>query len=166
MRINRTCIVVADAGTAKFFGVEPLDSPREASRLVEHATLTNPNLRTLGESVTGRVRTETNTNRQAGPVHPMGAQRERHRMELDRRFWDEIARQAATITREWKDGRVVLVAEPRLLGLMRQAVRDALAPGIELKELAKDYVHLTMEELQDHLSLNALVPPRRRDDAG
>jgi protein required for attachment to host cells len=53
---------------------------------------------------------------------------------------------------------VVLIAEPRLLGLMRQSLRDALAPGIELKELAKDYVGLTPRELQDRLALTALIP--------
>ena len=155
--MDRTCIVVADGGTARFFGVEEIDSPRKSARLVERSALTHPDLKELGQSVTGRARTETNTNREAGPVHPMAAQRDRHRMELDRRFGAEIARQAAAITKDWKDGTVLLVAEPRLLGLMRQAVRDALRSGIELKELAKDYVKLTVGEIEGRLALNSLV---------
>ena len=43
---------------------------------------------------------------------------------------------------------------------MREAMRDALDPGIELKELAKDYVHLTPSELHDHLALRSLIPAR------
>ncbi len=163
--MNRTCIVVADAGKARFFGVEALDSPRDTIRLVERAALTNPDLKTLGESVTGRVHTETNTNRQAGPVHPMVAQRERHRMELNRRFGNQIAVQAGEMTKAWKHGTVVLVAAPQLLGLIRENLRDALGPGIELKELAKDYVSLTPGELRDHLALNTLIPSRRSDAA-
>lgn len=163
--MNRTCIVVADAGTARFFDVEPLDSPRDTLRLVERIALTNPDLRTLGESVSGRVHTETNTNRQAGPVHPMGAQRERHRTELNRRFGNEIAVQAGEMTKDWKNGTVMLIAAPQLLGLMRENMREALGPGIELKELAKDYVNLTPGEIRDHLALNTLIPLRRSDAA-
>ncbi len=90
----------------------------------------------------------------------MGAQRERHHLELGRRFGHEIARQTVEITKGWKEGTVVLVAEPRLLGLLRESMRDALNPGIELKELARDYVQLTAGELHDHLSLNSIIPAR------
>jgi protein required for attachment to host cells len=163
--VNRTCIVVADAGTARFFGVESVDSPRDTIRLVERTALTNPDLKTLGESASGRVHTETNINRQAGPLHPMGAQRERHRMELNRRFGNEIAVQAGEMTKGWKNGTVVLVAAPQLLGLMRENMLDALGPGIELKELAKDYVNLTLGEIRDHLAQNILIPLWRKDAA-
>ncbi len=159
--MNRTCIVVADGRRARFFGVEPVEAPRVKMVLVEQAVLDNPDLRALGTSVTGRARTETNTDWEAGPVHPMGEQRERHRIELERRFGQEIARQAGEITKGWKTGTVVLVAEPRLLGLMRELLRRVLPRGIELKELAKDYAHLTPAELYDHLALNSIVPARR-----
>jgi protein required for attachment to host cells len=151
--------VVADSKLARFFGVEAVDSPHVKTKLVERAVLPNPNsdLKTLGESASGRVHTETNTNRQAGPVHPMGAQRERHRDEFNRRFVQEISRQTSGITKGWKDGTVVLVAEPRLLGLLRGPLHDALRPGIELKELAKDYAQLSPSDLQEHLALNRLI---------
>ena len=160
--MNRTCIIVADAKIARFYGVEETESPRVKMKLVERTVLANPNsdLKTLGRSVTGRPRTETNTNRQAGPMHPMVAQRERHRGEFDRRFVREIARQAGGITKGWKDGTVVLVADPRLLGLMREPLRKAMNPGIVLKELAKDYAHLTASELHDHLALSGVLPAR------
>ena len=71
--MNRTCIVVADAGLARFYDIEEVESPRLKMKLVERAVLTNEtDLKVLGQSVTGRVRTETNTDRGSGPVHPMG----------------------------------------------------------------------------------------------
>jgi len=154
--------VVADARLARFYGVEAVESPRLKMKLVERTVLANPNsdLKILGESMTGRVHTETNTDRQAGPMHPMGAQRERHRGEFDRRFVHEISRQAGEITKDWKDGTIVLVAEPRLLGLMREPLRKALHQGIELKELAKDYTHLSAAELHDHLVVSGIVAGR------
>ena len=98
------------------------------------------------------------TNRQAGDVHPVAARREHHRLELERRFAREIAQHAANLTRSWNGGTVVLVAEPRMLGLVREPLHRALRPGIELKELAKDYSHFTAAELRDHLVLNRLIP--------
>ena len=156
--VTNTCIVVADARIARFYGVEAADAPRLKTRLVERAVLTgSPGLKELGQSTTGRVRTETNTDRGAGPVHPIGAQRERHHVELDRRFGREIARQAGEITAAWKAGTVVLVAEPRLLGLMRELLREALPRAIELKELAKDYANFPVSELHEHLVRSQLI---------
>ena len=160
--MNRTCVIVADGKGARFFGVEEVESPRVKFRLVERTALTSEtDLKTLGKSVTGRTRTETNTNREGGPKHPIGAQRERHRLELERRFGREIARETRELTKDWKEGTVVLIAEPRLLGLMREPLRRVMHPGIELKELAKDYAQLTASELQDHIVLNSIVPARR-----
>lgn len=163
--MNRTCIVVADGRIARFYGIEAADSPRESTTLVERAQIVDGvELRDLGRSMTGRVRTETNTNREAGPVHPIGAQRERHRIELERRFGQEVADKAGDLTRDWKEGVVVLVADPRLLGLMRGALRAALSKGVELKELAKDYTHLALPDLHDHLARNGLLPVRRAEE--
>ena len=48
-----------------------------------------------------------------------------------------------------------------MLGLLREPVRAALHPGIELKELAKDYTNLPVAELHEHLALNRLIPVHR-----
>lgn len=161
--MNRTCIVVADARQARFYGVEAVESPRLNLKLVERAALVNPNsdLRKLGESTTGRVRSETNSNRQSGPMHPMEAQRERHRDEFDRRFVQDISHEAGEITKGWKEGTFVVVADPRMLGLMREPLRKAVPRGIELRELAKDYAQLAVPELRDQLVSSGVIPPLR-----
>ena len=162
--MDNICVVVADGARARIFLVQETDAPRAPFRLVERDVLTNADLRSRGRSVTGRVRTETNTNREAGPVHPMGAQRERHRIELERRFSVEVARKTAALARDWPEGSVVLVADPRMLGFLRDAVRGALTPGIRVKELAKDYARLTAPRLQDRLAEDGVVPARAGGD--
>jgi protein required for attachment to host cells len=159
--MDNTCVVVAGSGRARIFLLEESPAPRAPIRLIERGTLANASLRSRGRSVTGRVRTETNTNREAGPMHPMGAQRDRHRIELERRFAVEIARKAAALARNWTTGSVVLVADPRMLGFLRDAARGALKPGISVKELAKDYSNLTASRLRDHLSQSGVFPARR-----
>jgi protein required for attachment to host cells len=130
--------------------------------LAEQRVLSSPDLSDLGAAVTGRPRTETNTNRQAGPVHPIGAQRERHRVELERGFAREMARHAGQVTAGWKEGMVILIAEPRMLGLSRATLREALNPGIELREVAKDYAQLTASELRDRLDLTSILGARAK----
>jgi protein required for attachment to host cells len=160
--MSRTCIIVADARHARFFSVEPSDTPRHGMKLVEQRSLANPDPSDPGAAVTGRPRTETNTNRQAGPVHPIAAQRARHRVEHERAFGREIARHAAQVTAQWKEGTVILIAEPRMLGLARESLRAALTAAVELKEVAKDYAALTASELRDRLDLTSIISARAR----
>jgi protein required for attachment to host cells len=154
--MNDLCIVVADGARARLYFVES-DGPRKGGRLVEQAALTQPDLRALGTSVTGRVRTETNTNRQAGPVHPIGAQRERHRLQVERRFAASITETAAGLVEDWARGAVVLVAEPRMLGLLREMARGVMSRRVAVKELARDYTNLTAAELYDRLVHSGVV---------
>ena len=155
--MSELCIVVADGARARLFVVEPDGASRKGARLVEQAALTQPDLRALGTSVTGRPRTETNTNRQAGPVHPIGAQRERHRLEIERRFAAIITETAAGLVDDWPRGTVVLIAEPRMLGFLRDTVRSVLKPGIAVKELARDFSSLTVAELYDRLVRGGVI---------
>jgi protein required for attachment to host cells len=156
--VNRICVIAADSAGARFFLVEETDAPRAPFRLVEREALHNPDLRTLGRSVTGRPRTETNTNREAGPMHPMGAQRDRHRVELEHRYALRIAALAGKITHAWKDGTVLLVADAKLLGLVREPLRKVLQAKIGLKELARNHAHLTPAELRDELVAGRILP--------
>lgn len=164
--MNRTCVIVADAKHARFFSVEPSDTPRHGMKLVERELLSISDPSDTGASVTGRPPTETNTSRQAGPVHPIGAQRERHLLEHDRRFGREIARHAGQLTGQWKEGTVILIAEPRVLGLSRESLRDTLNPAVELKEVAKDYAGLTADELRDRIDLTSIVVAGRSASGG
>ncbi len=152
------CVIAADSARARFFLAQKSEAPRAPLSLVEQESLDNPDLRTLGRSVTGRPRTETNTNREAGPMHPIGAQRERHRVELERRYALRIAGLAGKITHGWKDGSVLLVADAKLLGLVREPLRKVLQAKIELKELARNHAHLTPAELRDELVASRIVP--------
>jgi protein required for attachment to host cells len=156
--VTSLCVIAADSARARFFLAEDSGAPRAPLKLVERDTLENPDLRTLGRSVTGRPRTETNTNREAGPMHPMGAQRERHRVELERRYALRIAGLAGKITHGWKNGVVLLVADAKLLGLVREPLRKVLQLKIELKELARNHAHLTPAELRDELVASKIMP--------
>jgi protein required for attachment to host cells len=146
--MNNTCLIVADGSSARLFVVVPYDSPRRKLRLKKEATLVNMETKTRGRSGAGQVKSERNTNRQAGPMHPIGAERGRHRLEHERRFGAEIVERAMDLTAGWQQGVMILIAEPRLLGLMRERLRSALKSEIRLEELAKNYNGLSTAELE------------------
>jgi protein required for attachment to host cells len=149
------CLIVADSSRARFFSLEPADGARSRTKLVVRFTLANDDLKAARRGGAGRVKTERLSSRQAGGAHPIDARRQQHHLELERRFGRRIAVQVAKAAGTWKTGVVMLVAEPRLLGLMRKGVRDALDSGVTLKELAKDLGHLTPGELSDHPALRS-----------
>ncbi|MGQ0524777.1 MAG: host attachment protein [Betaproteobacteria bacterium] len=145
--MKKTCLIVADRARARLFLVLPEEGTRRKLRLDEQATL-NAETRGRGAGGDARARSERHSNRDAGPVHPVAAQRERHRLEHERRFGAEIVRRAVGVTANWEDGVMLLIAEPRLLGLVREPLREALKPAIRLEELAKDYAGLSTTELE------------------
>ncbi|HKA41700.1 MAG TPA: host attachment protein [Burkholderiales bacterium] len=152
--MDRTCIVVADVRYARFFSVEQ-DDANSGTRLVERLALVNPEVESGGLEA-GRV-----GDRHVGDTGSTEPRPQQLSLEPGRRFRRDIARRAVEMTRDWKTGTVVLVAGPHLLGLTREALRDALEPGVELKELARDYAWLDAARIHDYLAACALIPTRR-----
>jgi len=139
-----TCVVVADGARARFFLLRAEAGAEGSGRLIEQEQLDNPE----------HQHPETDsrrTDRDAGPMHPYGAQRERHRLEHERRFAGEVVARAGEKVQEMQAGTLVLVADPRLLGLMRESLRSALHPSVQLRELARDYTGFSAAELQQQL---------------
>ena len=149
------CIVVADSARARLFRVETAGTGK--TRLAETDDLVNPEYQARGAHVLPTVRSTRNTSRQSGPMHPYEQKRGRHRLELEKRFAHEVAAMAAARVAAWSGGSVALVAEPRMLGLLREAVRGVLKRDIRVKELAKDYTQLTPAELQEQLAHSGLI---------
>lgn len=145
-----TCVVVADGANARFFLLRTGSAARDKNRLVEVQGLANSGDEEPPES--------RHSNRDAGPRHPYVAQRSRHRLELERRFAAEVVEHAAAQVSTWSEGILVVVAEPRFLGLLREQLRASLASGIQLKELARDYAGFTATDLQRQLESSNMLP--------
>jgi protein required for attachment to host cells len=149
------CVVVADGARARVFRVDSSDDARP--RLVETDDLVNAEYQARGANVLPMVRSTRNTGRQSGPMHPYAQRRLRHRLELEKRFAQEVVAKVAGVTQAWNRGSVVLIAEPRMLGLLREAGRGALKHGVAVKELAKDFTQLTASELREHLAASGII---------
>lgn len=149
---GRCCVVVANGLRARLFVVEEIVQPRVRYRLAEQADLVNAESAARGSKAPG-VRTERNTNRQLGPMHPTGEKRAQHRAEIERRFAHEIAGQVKKLSGRWKSGLVILAANPKMLGMLRGAVQAVLDSGVQLENIRHDYTALTPSALAQQLKL-------------
>lgn len=149
---DRCWVVVANGLRARFFVLEETAQPRARYRLAEQAGLSNAVSAARGADVPG-VRTERNTSRQLGPMHPIGEKRAQHRAEMERRFAHEIAAQVKKLSGRWKSGLVVLAANPKMLGMLREPVRAVLQPAVQLEQIRHDYTALTPSALAQQLKL-------------
>ena len=54
---------------------------------------------------------------------------------------------------------LILVAEPQILGIMREAMSDNLFKTLNIHEVAKDICHLKLNQIHDYLAKKNLLPP-------
>lgn len=149
---GRRCVVVANGLRARLFVVEETAQPRARYRLAEQADLSNSVSAARGVDAPG-VRTERNTNRQLGPMHPTGEKRAQHRAEIEHRFAQEIAGQIKKQCGRWNAGVVILAANPKMLGMLRGLAQAALPSGVLLETIARDYTALTPTALMGQLKM-------------
>lgn len=161
--MNQNCVVVAGGTRARFFTLEEAKCPELES---------GPNLREINDMINpeGDMRDKqlwsdmkSGRNRGAGgSAHGYDDHRTQHEDEFDRRFARSVAQEAARITRDSTTRSLVLVAQKRILGILRSELEPLMKSGIAIRELAKDLTKLAPIELQAHLAREQLVPERRQ----
>jgi len=153
-------VIVADGARARFMALEQRnEQPRRAAlRLVESARLSNPDHTVKGRRDTRKIKSGRDTGRGRMAPHGYTDKREPHEEEVLRRFASRIAAQAAALAAAGKATSMVLVADPRMLGLLRVALEPVAKAGVKLRELAHDYTWCTAPQLQRHLAENGLLP--------
>ena len=149
-------VIAADGARARMFLLQKDAALQAGSRLIEKLGLVNTDNMARGPDAP-QVRSERNTSRQAGPVHPQDAERDRHRIEVERRFAREIAAHASSMAKAGGANKLILVAEPRMLGLLRRPLRAAIAKGITVSEIARNHTHLTPSRLHQRLTADNLI---------
>ncbi|WP_297527343.1 host attachment protein [Thiohalobacter sp.] len=164
--MNGNCVIVADNGRARFFRLADVEFPELESgpNLEEINDLVNPEREAAGDEIWSDIKSGRNRGNGGAPAHGYDDHRDQHEDEFDRRFARTIAAEAERLangsTRE-----LVVVAQKRALGLLRNELAALGKRGVRIRELAKDLSKLSPIELQDHLARLNLIPPRRMRSA-
>lgn len=159
----RTCILVADRARARFFvlGTPPEHRPADAARLLELETLVDPEGELTGKDLFSDSHSGTN-HAGSGASYEYDDHRERHRREVERRFAKRVALAAADFARNHGAEKLVLAAEPQMLGMLRPILPTALPKGVTLFELARDLSWHTPEHIQSTLSQHGALAANHR----
>ena len=154
-------ILVADAGRARFLSLEAPPETESRRRLVERDDLLNPEGRLTDSEVYSDSRPGLRHADVGGPGHGLDDHRSGHFAEVDRRFARRIAEEAVRRCRDEEARRLVVVAGPHMLGLLR----DSLAPiehlPVRVVEIPKDLSRLPLNALLSALDAEEALPQGR-----
>lgn len=161
--MHQNCVVVAGGSRARFFTLQNVEFPELQSgpNLCEVNDLVNLEQETPGTDLWSESKSGRNRGGAGGGTHGYDDHRSQHEDEFERRFARDIAREAARLISRCNTRQLVLVAQKRVLGFIRNELESLAKAGIEIHELAKDLSKLPTLELHEHLAREHLIPQRR-----
>ena len=161
--MTQVIVAVVDGAKARFLTLESAEFPEYESgpNLIEHEGLLNSEKERQGQELWANTKTGCNRG-SAGQAHGYDDHRQNHMIEFERRFAQKIAAKIAHLSHIHQTQRVLLVAEPQILGLMREALTSILPKTLEISELAKDLCQLKPNQLQEYLANKKLLPACKR----
>lgn len=154
------CVVVADGARARLFSLEQADIGEAGPNLVEISDLANPEAEEAGKEIYSEDKSGRNVSTGGGGAHGYDDHRDRHAEENERRFAKQIVAATAEALAQQKAGCLVVAADPRMMGHLRDAMGSS-APGLKVKEVAKDLTKLSTHDLHEHLAADQLLPARQ-----
>lgn len=165
--MSKIGIIVADGARARFITFQPANelTPERGTNLIEQSDLINPEgdlpERELFSDRPGRTHGSP-----TGSAHGPDDHREGHQLELTRRFVRRILDQARVFIGEHSPERLVLAAEPRLLGILRSELEHHALFRAEITSIAEDLSRRSLGDIAGILAHHGLLPPTSPPRAG
>lgn len=155
--------MTADGARARFFTLERPEQPEleGGPNLIEQLDLVNPEHVARPIERFANVRSGL-TSSKFGPSHAFDDHRERNLEQSEARFAKRVAARISEVLERRPTRRLVLCADPRMLGMLRAELSNALPAATEVRDLAKDFSGLTPPEVHRHLADAGVVPARER----
>jgi protein required for attachment to host cells len=145
--MNRCLVTVINGSRARFFTLEPPDElDLESSvKLVEQNTISNPAKEQQGKELWSNTKTGRNQG-SGSQAHAYDDHRQNHLDEYERRFARTTADEIAKLAQTQNIQQLLLVAEPQILGSLRETVMSVLPSNLHIQELAI-YEYLVTKKL-------------------
>jgi protein required for attachment to host cells len=127
--------------------------------LKEHTDLVSPEIGAHETDIFSDPK--SGRNRGGGQAHGYDDHRSQHIDEFKRRFARQIRDETTRMVEVGKFTDVVLAAQPKMLGLLRDEFAHLTKAGVTVQHLAKDLIKFSPHEIHAHLANEKLVPPRQ-----
>lgn len=160
--MNQSVVAVIDGTKARFFTLEQAEVPEYQSgpNLIERKNLSNDTNELHGKDIWSDTKTGRNRGVK-GQAHGYDDHRQNHLDEFERSFAKEIVNAIVNLTKSHHAQQLLLIAEPQILGTIRDAIAPNLPKHIKIQELAKDLCKLKPLELHQYLADRELLPARK-----
>lgn len=149
-------VAVVDGAHARFFtlaAAEFSDEGQSGPHLTEHSSLNNADKPMANKGNTNNIGRKHHGNR-----HEKTTQFE----ETNRRFASKVLQHITTITQSFTSNHLILIAEPHILGNLRESVPNYVPSTMTVSELAKDLCRLNGHELHKYLTNKQMLPCPKR----
>jgi len=153
-------VAVINGTQARFF---TLDSAaileyESSPKLIEQESLSDSTKELQGQELWANTKTGRNRGTN-GQAHSYDDHRQNHKIEFEKKFANKISNAMLNLIKSFEVNHLILVAEPQILGLMREAMADNLFTKITITEVAKDICHFNVNEIHDYLTKKTTLPP-------
>ncbi len=127
--------------------------------LREHRELSNPIWELHDRELWANVKTGRNRGTN-GQAHSYDDHRQQHKLELERQFIQKVTGEIAKLLESEGARNLILVAEPQIIGLMRETFKSQLFKTTNIRELSKDICHFSSWQIHDYLARKKILPTR------
>jgi protein required for attachment to host cells len=158
--MSRYIVAVMDSAKARFLTLKPAEFSESAPHLIEHEGLVSPSGELKGEELWSSSKTGRNRG-SSGQAHSYDDHREGHIVEFERHFAQEVTTRIFDLIQTHQAQQVLLVTEPKILGLMREMLVPVVPKEIKISEVAKNLCQLKPHELYEYLVSKELLPTQK-----
>jgi protein required for attachment to host cells len=154
----RACIAIIDASRARLFTME---RTQESDGVREHFTevtdLVNPARRRRPSELFSDTR--PGTSRTGSLQYGFDDHRDAHIEQLDVAFARSVVGELEQLLRSTACQRLIVCASPNMLGVFRDVSADLRRDSLEITEVPRDLLKLTMPQIREQLGDYELLPP-------
>ena len=161
--MSQYLVTAINGAKARFFTLETAQFPEYESspNLKEHSCLFSSTKELLGKELWANTKTGRNRGI-AGITHSYDDRRQAHIIEFERRFVSDIGKTIVDLIENHQVQRLILIAEPQILGLIRDTLVSILPKNFKVNELAKDLCYLKSNQLHEYLANKRLLPRTKK----
>ena len=152
-------VAVIDGTQARFFTLDSaaISEYESGPNLSEHEGLSDSTKELHGQELWANTKTGRNRGT-SGQAHSYDDHRQNHQIEFEKRFANKISSAMLNIIKTHQAKQLILVAEPQILGMMREAMTDKLFKTLNVTEVAKDICRFSINQIHDYLAKKELLP--------
>lgn len=152
-------VAVMNGTQARFFTLDSAATSKYESspNLVEQQSLSDVTQELHGQELWANTKTGRNRGSN-GQAHAYDDHRQNHKIEFEKRFAHRISDAMLNIIRSYDTRQLILVAEPKILGIMRASMTDNSFKTLNIHEVTKDICHFKVNQIHDYLAKKELLP--------